>query len=195
MSITRKKSRIPPTFLLKFYKSNSKRNLSPNPPPVTHSPFEMESEGQVDMKHLTVLSYPYEVRFYFNSLPNASAPELLHFLRRHIRSLKLVPASRHSSCPVFISKNLFHSPCVFLRFDRVRRPLELPYVGSYKIVKKTSKVFTLEIDGEQHTVSIDRLKLAHLFLDSINKETPSVAPSDVITCRLPMLEYWQFGRL
>ncbi|GFT88598.1 hypothetical protein NPIL_91171 [Nephila pilipes] len=63
----------------------------------------------------------------------------------------------------------------------VRRPLEPPYPSPCKIMKRTPKVFTLEIDGKQHTVSIDCLKPTHLFSDVINKETPSILPSDVVT--------------
>ncbi|GFT88261.1 transposon Ty3-G Gag-Pol polyprotein [Nephila pilipes] len=77
----------------------------------------------------------------------------------------------------FVTKDFFHSPCTFLRLDRVRRSLESPYAGPYKVVKRTSKVFKLEMDGQQHTVFIDRLKPAPLFSDFDNKNTPS----DVIT--------------
>ncbi|GFU33061.1 pol polyprotein [Nephila pilipes] len=112
--------------------------------------------------------------FFFSSLPNVSAPQFQQFLRRNVRALKPVPASRHSSCSIFVTKDLFYSPCVFLRFNRVRRPLEPPYTGPYKVVKMTPKVFTLEIDGKQHTVYINRLKPAHLFSEIVNKDIPDV---------------------
>ncbi|GFT77353.1 hypothetical protein NPIL_493081, partial [Nephila pilipes] len=66
----------------------------------------------------------------------------LQSLRRHIRTLKPVPASSPPFCPIFVTKDLFHSPCIFLRLDRVRWPLEPHYAGPYKLVKMTPKVFT-----------------------------------------------------
>ncbi|GFS37332.1 transposon Ty3-I Gag-Pol polyprotein [Nephila pilipes] len=127
----------------------------------------------------TVLKLPGE--FFSSSLLNTSAPEFVQYLRCHVRSFKPVFASRHPPCSMFFSKDLFYSFCVFLLLDRVRRPLEPPYAGPYKVVKSTLKIFTLEIDGKQHIVSIDCLKLAHLFPDVVNKETPSVPLSDVVT--------------
>ncbi|GFT38165.1 retrovirus-related Pol polyprotein from transposon opus [Nephila pilipes] len=48
--------------------------------------------------------------FLSSSFPNASDSEFLQSLRRHVRFLKPVPVSCHSSCPVFISKDPFCSP-------------------------------------------------------------------------------------
>ncbi|GFU03804.1 transposon Ty3-I Gag-Pol polyprotein [Nephila pilipes] len=128
----------------------------------------------------TALKLPGE--FFSTSLPNASVPEFLQSLRCHVRALKPVLASRPSSCPVFISKDLFPSPCIFLRLDRVRRPLEPSYAGPYKVVKRTPKIFTLGIDGKQHTVSMVHLKPILLFPDTVNKVYPSVVPSsDIVT--------------
>ncbi|GFT60360.1 pol polyprotein [Nephila pilipes] len=123
----------------------------------------------------------FHKEFFSSSLSNARSLEFLRSLRRRVSSLKPAPASHYSSCPVFTSKDLFHLSCIFLRLDRVRRPLEPPYAGAYKVVKRTSKVFTLEIDGKQHSVSLDRLKPAHLLPDTVNKETPSFS---FFCCRL-----------
>ncbi|GFT76041.1 hypothetical protein NPIL_198231 [Nephila pilipes] len=59
-------------------------------------------------------------------------------------------------------------------------PLEPPYTGPYEIEKRT-KIFTLDIDGKQHTFFIDCLKPAHLFSEVVNKDTPFLPPSDVVT--------------
>ncbi|GFS36821.1 hypothetical protein NPIL_480701 [Nephila pilipes] len=58
----------------------------------------------------------------------------LQSLRRHVHSSRPIPASRHSTRPAFITKDLFRSAVVLLRIDRVRKPLELPYAGHYKVV-------------------------------------------------------------
>ncbi|GFS80478.1 hypothetical protein NPIL_166961 [Nephila pilipes] len=73
------------------------------------------------------------------------------------------------------------SYCVFLRIDRVRQLQELLYAGLYMVLKRTSKVFKFEIDCKQHTVSIERLKPAHLFPAAETMENPSVVPTcDVV---------------
>ena len=48
---------------------------------------------------------------------------------------------------------------MWMRIDRVRRPLEAPYAGPYKVLQRASNYFLLEISDNVHTnVSIDRLK-------------------------------------
>ncbi|GFT16839.1 hypothetical protein NPIL_436321 [Nephila pilipes] len=73
------------------------------------------------LQNLFTLKLPGE--FFSSSSVNASAPKFLQSLRRHVRVLKPVPASRDSPYPVFISKKLFHSSCVF---HRVQKPPEPP---------------------------------------------------------------------
>ncbi|CAM1292320.1 Uncharacterised protein r2_g148 [Pycnogonum litorale] len=50
----------------------------------------------------------------------------------------------------------------FLRHDAVRRPLQRPYDGPYKVLKHGYKTFSLDIKGKRQTVNIDRLKPALL---------------------------------
>ena len=51
---------------------------------------------------------------------------------------------------------------VWLRVDRVRKPLEAPYQGPYEVINRTDDTFTILIRGNQSVVSIDRLKPATL---------------------------------
>ena len=51
----------------------------------------------------------------------------------------------------------------WVRIDRVRRPLEAPYQGPFKIIDKSNKVVKLELPGGKvTTISLDRIKLACL---------------------------------
>ena len=73
------------------------------------------------------------------------------------------------SVPVFL---LVH---VFVGYDTLRKPLQHPYDGAYKVLKRTDKFFTVDLNGQQDTISLDRLKPAHL--DSIPEHPPSTAPT------------------
>ena len=48
---------------------------------------------------------------------------------------------------------------VWIRVDRVRRPLEAPYSGPYTVLQRTPKYFLVKINNDMDTqVSVDRLK-------------------------------------
>ena len=66
-------------------------------------------------------------------------------------------------------------PHVFIRRDSVKKPLEQPYDGPFKILSRTDKYYTLDINGKWDTVSIDRLKAAHL--DSTHTLSPPSSPT------------------
>ena len=68
------------------------------------------------------------------------------------------PTQRKSN----IARGLSTCTHVFVRHDAVRKPLQPPYDGPFPVLKRTLKHFTLYINGRRDTVSIDRLKPAHL---------------------------------
>ena len=51
---------------------------------------------------------------------------------------------------------------VFLRKDAVKAPPTPPYTGPYRVLSRTDKLFTLDINGKKETVSIDWVKRAFL---------------------------------
>ncbi len=60
---------------------------------------------------------------------------------------------------------------MFVRHDAVRKPLQPPYDGPFRIIKRTDKHFTLDLNGRHDTVSIDRLKPAHIEFRSSTNNT------------------------
>ena len=66
-------------------------------------------------------------------------------------------------------------PHVFIRHDALRKPLQPPYDGPYLVIKRTDKHF-VKINGRTDTVSIDRLKPAHLDTDSMQPTTQTASP-------------------
>ena len=91
-----------------------------------------------------------------------------------MQQLKASPVREQQSRKVYISKDMSSSTHVFVRRDAVLKPLQQPYDGPFKILKRSDKHFTLDIHGHQEVVSLDRLKPAHL--DNSHPELPSSIP-------------------
>lgn len=75
-----------------------------------------------------------------------------------------------------------HQPdCTFayLRQDAVKRPLQTPYNGPYKILNKSDKTFTLDVKGKATVVSVDRLKAAHTLDDDSSTDTHTHQNTDL----------------
>ncbi|GBM97987.1 Pro-Pol polyprotein [Araneus ventricosus] len=132
--------------------------------------------SSAELVYGTTLKLPGE--FFSNTPVTTSTSSFLQMLRHHVRSFRPVPTRHHCSDAVFISDDLIKASHVFLRIDRVRKSLEPPYAGPYKVLSRTEKVFTVEINGKPTSVSIDRLKAAHLFLDDFpSRSSPPVPAS------------------
>ncbi|GFT95037.1 hypothetical protein TNCV_1473031 [Trichonephila clavipes] len=86
--------------------------------------------------------------------------------------------------PVFIHPGLLEATHVFLRRDMLRRPLQQPYDGPFKVLQRKDKVFFLDINGKRVSVSIDRCKPAFflntedLQLPQTKNETPATVESN-----------------
>lgn len=53
----------------------------------------------------------------------------------------------------------------------MRAPLEAPYVGPYEIIERLSdRVYKLDVDGSEKTLSVDRLKPAYLSKTDTNQD-------------------------
>ena len=68
-----------------------------------------------------------------------------------------------SNVKPYVPKDLESCPYVWVRVDRVRRPLEAPYFGPLEVVERGDKYFILrQLSGTLITVSVDWLKPASL---------------------------------
>ncbi|GFY31713.1 hypothetical protein TNCV_4200231 [Trichonephila clavipes] len=61
--------------------------------------------------------------------------------------------------------------CFFLHRDMLRRPLQQPYDGPFKVLQRKDKVFFLDINGKRVSVSIDKCKPA-FFLNTEDLQLP-----------------------
>ena len=76
---------------------------------------------------------------------------------QHLQAVPPHPAQRS----VYVSPALSACTHVFIRHDATRRPLQQPYDGPYKVLKREAKHFIVDIKGRHDAVSLDRLKPAH----------------------------------
>ncbi|GBN32492.1 Gag-Pol polyprotein [Araneus ventricosus] len=76
-------------------------------------------------------------------------------LQHIMHKLRPVPASSHNRENVFIHKDLPNSSRVFVRHDGVRRSLESPYHGPYKVLSKSNFLSCLLMENHLLSVSID----------------------------------------
>ena len=87
------------------------------------------------------------------------------------------PVSPHLTQPHSkVVDGLSSATHVFLQHDAIRKPFQPPYHGPYQVLKRTDKHFTLSIKSHHDTISVDRLKPAHLD-HNLPHDTPLISPS------------------
>lgn len=92
-------------------------------------------------------------------------------LTHHMRQLRPQPP-RVQTVPVQVDKELATRPFVFLRTDGTKQPLQAPYTGPHKVLRRTAKSFVIDRHGRKETVSIDRLKPAFVDDTVVEDSTP-----------------------
>ena len=107
-----------------------------------------------------------------------------HMIMPHMRNVaterRPTPTTNHGNVRYYVPHNILSSPFVFIRRDSHRPPLQCPYQGPYKVLDHGAKTFEIEIGGRRETISIDRLKAAHL-----DSEQPVTVPPAVRRGRPP----------
>ncbi|BHF59836.1 hypothetical protein SprV_0100279700 [Sparganum proliferum] len=76
-----------------------------------------------------------------------------------MQTLSPVPP-RPSVSKSYLEKDLATCSHVYLRCDRVRRPLEPPYDDPFRVISCGTKNFRIQRDNREEVVSVDRLKAA-----------------------------------
>jgi len=67
---------------------------------------------------------------------------------------------------------------VWLRLDRIRKPMEAPYQGPFEVIHRSDLVFTLLIKGKPTNVAVERLKPAVLSKSPVTDAKTTPAPSN-----------------
>nr|XP_012151021.1 PREDICTED: uncharacterized protein K02A2.6-like [Megachile rotundata] len=93
----------------------------------------------------------------------------LDSFRDYMQQIRPRQTAHHYKRKYFIPKSLHDCTHVFIRIDVVKKPLEQPYEGPYKIVKRvTDTTFLVDIKGNQVVLSTERLKPAFIEKDAHN---------------------------
>ena len=79
------------------------------------------------------------------------------------------PAISYSNTRSFVPSALADCSHVWLRQEVKTSSLQRPYTGPYKVVSRTEKTLTLQIDTREHVVTIDRVKPVYFTTDTIVK--------------------------
>ncbi|GFT72366.1 transposon Tf2-11 polyprotein [Trichonephila clavipes] len=117
----------------------------------------------------TTIRLPGEM--FDSSKPDDDVVNFVSKLKSHMQSLHPKPPNHHGKRPVFIHPGLLEATHVFLCRDMLRRPLQQPYDGPFKVLQRKDKVFFLDINGKRVSVSIDRCKPA-FFLNTEDLQLP-----------------------
>ena len=108
----------------------------------------------------------------------------------------LFPPRHPQSRRTYVSDALTDCSHVFVRVDKVRRPLDQPYNGPYRVIQRSTKHYTIDCDGRPNVISLDRLKAAHMeqppAADTETSHLPSTPPPP--PTRPPQQRVTRYGR-
>ena len=110
----------------------------------------------------TTLRVPGEFFLQDTATVTEDTSVLLTNLKAAMRELRAVPPRYQTRSNTYVSKDLSTCTHVFVRNDTVRKPLQPPYDGPFKVIDRTAKYFILDLNGRKDKVSLDRLKPANL---------------------------------
>lgn len=110
--------------------------------------------------------------FEGNDAQISNADNYVQHLQQVIRDLRPRPLSHKNSRTVFVHPDLKGCQKVFVRNDFVRKSLQPPYDGPYRVIKRLDKGFVVQFPNRQSLISIDRLKPAYV----LNSESTGTDP-------------------
>lgn len=131
----------------------------------------------------TTIRLPGE--FFEPTSSETPANQLVEDLKEHFASIRPAPTSSHLKPKVFIHPHLHSCTHVFLRNDKVCKPLQPPYDGPYKVLLRRKKTFRIAIGNRQVEVSLDRLKPAFYSAAEEESQPTGGAPAATPSSQVP----------
>lgn len=105
------------------------------------------------------------------SISNQS--EYVEHLRNMIKTLKPKPIAQRDARTVFVHPHLNSCTHVFIRNDLIKKSLQAPYDGPYKILDRNDKFYKVQLPDRIVNVSIDRLKPAFYSDEKVSDNSSS----------------------
>ena len=103
---------------------------------------------------------------------------LVSRLRASMSRFQAIHARPPAQRSIYIDPGLSTCTHVFVRHDAIRKPLQPPYDGQYRVLSRHDKFFTVDHKGRQDTIPLDRLKPTHFNEVPDTIVSPSPDPSE-----------------
>ena len=139
---------------------------------------ERLGRSAAQMIYGTTLRLPGEFTKQYTVDANTDLENYSDKLRVATSRLRLCPPRDTQQHNIFQFKEIATCTHVFLRRIAIAPPLTAPYDGLYKVVARSGRVMKILVKGKVETVSLDRVKPAHLECEpmtgmSIQRKTPN----------------------
>ena len=126
---------------------------------------ERLGRSAAEMIYGTTLRLPGEFMKQYTVDANTELENYSDKLRVAMPLLRLCPPRDTQQNNIFQYKEIATCTHVFLRRIAIAPPLTDPYDGQYKVVARSGRVIKILMKGKVETVSLDRVKPAHLECD------------------------------
>ena len=106
-------------------------------------------------------------------------------LKNAMMQLQPTPVRQQHKDESYVSPHLTSCTLVFVHHDAIKKLLQKPYDVPFKVLKRSDKQFTLDMNGHEDVVSIDHLKPAFQELTTTSEDSSTsprltVSPSKFI---------------
>ena len=124
-----------------------------------------DSDGSSTYSRVTG-KHPFMPQIFTDSILEENLSKLLNKV--------VFPYNIPRNCDVkqYLPEKLKTCDFVWVRLDRVRRPMEAPYQGPFEVLYRAPNYFSLSIRGKNVNVAIERLKPANFSRNNENQSTP-----------------------
>ena len=109
---------------------------------------------------------------FFSSPTLVDPSSFVSKLRQTMNSQRFIPTEWHSSPTSHVPSDLNSASHVYVRRDGYKPPLTRPYLGPFPVISRAPKHFTVDMNGKETTISLDRLKPAKIESASRNEPSP-----------------------
>lgn len=134
-----------------------------------------------EMVYGTPLSLPGEIVTPQQHSNTANVLPFVSQLREYMSSLRAPAPRTPPTQKTYMPPALQTATHVLIRRDSVRRPLQRPYDGPYKILQRKNKYFKIQLPNRTEFISVDRLKPALLDSEVSRSSSPGNTTASAVT--------------